>query len=61
MKRLASTLWALAATSLLLGAAALGAACDIDGVTPNCSADGGDCLTGAGDAYPIPDDAGSVE
>ncbi len=60
MSSLSRVLWALSAAGLLLGTAALGAACDIDGVTPNCSADGGDCLTGPGDAYPVPD-AGSAE
>ena len=48
-------LLALAAAAMLLALATLGASCDIDGVTPNCSADGGDCVTPPGDAYPIPD------
>jgi hypothetical protein len=55
MNGLAKTLWALPAVVLFLAALALGSACDIDGVTPNCSADGGECLTPAGDAYPAPD------
>ena len=52
---LAKILWTLSAAGLLLGFAFAGASCDIDGVTPNCSADGGDCITPPGDAYPAPD------
>ena len=52
---LARSLWALSTAGILLGLAFLGASCDIDGVTPNCSADGGDCITPPGDAYPAPD------
>jgi hypothetical protein len=33
--------------------------CDIDGVTPNCPPDGGDCLTAPGDANPVTTDAGT--
>jgi hypothetical protein len=55
MNRLAKTLWALSVTGLLLGLGIAGASCDIDGVTPNCPADGGDCVTAPGDAYPAPD------
>jgi hypothetical protein len=52
---LAKSLWALSTAAIFLGLAFLGASCDIDGVTPNCSADGGDCVTPPGDAYPAPD------
>ncbi len=55
MNGLARCLWALPAVGLLLALAAFGASCDVDGVTPNCSADGGDCVTPPGDAYPNPD------
>jgi hypothetical protein len=55
MKGLAKSLWALVAVFGVFAAAFAGSACDIDGVTPNCSADGGECVTPAGDAYPAPD------
>jgi hypothetical protein len=55
MNTLAKTLWALPVAGLLFGLAAFGTSCDIDGVTPNCSADGSDCVTPPGDAYPVPD------
>jgi hypothetical protein len=55
MKGLAKSIWALPAVFVFLAVASLGSACDIDGVTPNCSADGGECITPAGDAYPAPD------
>src|SRR5262249_17513241 len=55
MNWLAKAFWALPAVGLLLASAAFSASCDIHGVTPNCSADGGDCVTPAGDAYPSPD------
>jgi hypothetical protein len=55
MTTLAKTLWVLPVAGLLFGFAAFGASCDIDGVTPNCSPEGGDCVTEPGDAYPAPD------
>jgi len=55
MNGLARCLLALPAVGLFLAVVALGSSCDIDGVTPNCSADGGECLTPPGDAYPAPD------
>jgi hypothetical protein len=55
MNFVARSLWALSAALLLLFLVAEAASCDIDGVTPNCSADGGDCITPPGDAYPNPD------
>jgi hypothetical protein len=55
MMALARGFWAVSAVGLILGLAFVGASCDIDGVTPNCSSDGGDCVTPPGDAYPAQD------
>ena len=50
----------IAPTLLLLAAFAIWvAACESDGVTPNCPPDGGDCLTPPGDANPPTPDGGN--
>jgi hypothetical protein len=51
---MATSFWALAIAGLVMGLAMVTASCDIDGVTPNCP-DASDCVTPAGDAYPVPD------
>jgi hypothetical protein len=52
MKLFARFLFCLSGAGLLWAMTTLGAACESDGVTPNCSPDGGDCVTPPGDAYP---------
>ncbi len=52
MRLLTRTPWVLAVSWIIIAAAALFAGCESDGVTPNCSPDGGDCLTAPGDANP---------
>jgi len=60
MSVLTKTLWVLAASCTVVGAAWI-AGCSVDGVTPNCAADGHDCVTPPGDAAPsnAGDDAGT--
>ncbi len=55
MNGFVKSLWALMAAGFVLSMAAWGAGCETDGVTPNCPADGGDCVTPPGDAFPFPD------
>jgi len=59
MIRLVPGLCVVLAGCFLLAIALGSSGCDIDGVTPNCPADGGDCLTPPGDANPVTPDAGT--
>jgi len=59
MTLLCRTFWVLVASGTVFAAAAWIAGCVVDGVTPNCSVDGGDCFTPPGHALPTSDDAGT--
>ncbi len=51
----------LVATSLFAAGALLIAACDVEGITPNCPGEGGDCVTPPGDSAASVVTGGSVD